>query len=83
MNKKKLHVIYPDICSARRTVLHRKEVPILTRPDNLYIFQEDDNEYEEIDTSASFLSSISELRKPSLLNKFHLNETCIAIMSMD
>ena len=70
---KKLHVIYPDFPSTRCPVPHSIQVPIPLRPDNLDIFQEDDDEYEEIETSASSLPSNSELKKTNPFNQFQLN----------
>ena len=71
---KKQHVIYLDLPSVRRLVPHSIQVVIPIRSDNLDTSQKDDDEYEEIDTSVSFLSSNLELKKPSPFSQFQLND---------
>ena len=63
-----LHVIYLDLPSAIGPVPQNIEVLIPIKLGNLDISQEDDNKYKEINTSASLLSSNSELKKPRSLN---------------
>jgi len=72
--KKKTHVAYPDLPSARRPVPHSEEVPIPALPENLDTFQESDEEYEEMDTSTSFMPSTSKFNQPVSFNQAQLND---------
>ena len=75
MNKKKKQsIVYPDLPSANRPVPHCEAVPIPTSPLNLEVFQESDEEYEEMDTSTSFLPSTLEIMKLIPLNQCKLND---------
>ena len=65
----KHHIIYPDLSSARCTVLHGPEAPIPEQTVNLGNFEENDQEFEEIDMSSAFIASSSELEQPNPINQ--------------
>ena len=54
VNKKnKHHVVYPDVPSARKRVLHGPEIPVPSVPKDIDIAEVSDTELEYMNTSAS------------------------------